>query len=164
MTAVSTDRYDLAITLPTGFRSAGAYSLVLEDDAFYVIRLSGALGPQVDADAFLDHTSGVGDRISAELGVAMAQPVLKKRAAKYATDREAALDRLEAKGARAMADEKGSYQFARGDLKSLETKRKGAGEVMVLKTRGRSFAFRLGSSTGPDLRAFLEDVRAWAGL
>lgn len=163
MTA-TTSRYDLAITLPTGFRSAGTYSLVLEDDALYVLRLSGAMGPQIDADAFLDNRSTVGDKLSAGLGVAMAQPVLKMMEKKYGAAMDAGLERLEAQGAQAMAEEKGSYRFSKGDLKSLDAGQKGAIETLTLKTKARSFPFRIGARTGPNLRAFLEQVRSWANL
>ncbi|MGB3544365.1 hypothetical protein [Rubrivirga sp.] len=174
MTATTTNRFDLAVTLPTGFRWGGTYSLVLEDDALYVIRLSGVSGkgPQVDADAFLDHNSTAGDKISAHLGVAMAQPAIKMMEKKFGAKRDASvgleaslgLERLEAQGARAMADEKGSYRFERGDLKSLKAGRKGNIETLTLKTKARSFPFRLGSRTGAPLKAFLEDVRSWAGI
>lgn len=158
-------RYDLAITLPTMFRSAGTYSLALDGDALYVIRLSGAMGPQVDADAFLAHRTerDVAHEAGVHLGVAMAQPVLKMMEKKFGAQIDAGLDQIETRGFAAMAEEKGSFRFDRGDIKAVEPGKKGAIETLTLKTSARAFPFRIGATTGADLRSFLDEVRQWAG-
>lgn len=164
-----TARIEPVATLASGFRWAATYSLALDGDALYVVRVGPAMGPRADASGYVSFVEGPGEvdlvaRAGAALGVAAAQPALRTIGASYGAKIQAGLERLAERGHAALADEKGSFRFSRSDVTAFEPGRKGRVPTLTLKTSARSFPFRVAPAGAAELEAFAGAVREWAGV
>lgn len=174
--ALMIHRIEPVETYASLFRWAATYSLLLTDDALFVVRVGPAMGGQGGAEGYitatqrqldaqpdsLDASDRVIENAGEGLGLALAAPVLQKVEARYGQQVAAGLERLEATGHEAMAGEKGSFRLSRSDVQSFSPGRKGSLETMELKTSGRDFQFKVAPGGANELRAFAQAVEAWA--
>ncbi|MEM1116095.1 MAG: hypothetical protein AAF845_15790 [Bacteroidota bacterium] len=172
-----THRIEPVETFASMFRWAATYSLLLTDDALYVVRVGPAMGGTGGAEGYLtgvqaaldaEHerderqsTDDTARELGAGLGVAMAAPVLQRVEASYGAQVAQGLARLAETGHEAMVSEKGSFRLGPADVTSFTAGRKGANETMDLKTSARDFQFKVLPAGADDLRAFAEAVEAW---
>ncbi|MEM0962444.1 MAG: hypothetical protein AAGK21_07930 [Bacteroidota bacterium] len=164
-----TARIEPVATLASGFRWAATYSLLLDGDHLYVVRVGPAMGPGTDASGYIAHVESPGEidvqaRLAGALGVAAAQPALRAIGKNYGAKIEAGFVQLAERGHDAMADEKGSFRFSRSDVTAFEAGRKGQIDTLTLVTSARTFPFRVAEAGTEDFEAFAGAVRQWAGI
>ncbi|GAB5537316.1 MAG: hypothetical protein Rubg2KO_35650 [Rubricoccaceae bacterium] len=158
------------------FRWAATYSLLLTDEALFVVRVGPAMGGQGGAQGYitatqrqldaqrdaLDATDRAIENAGEGLGLALAAPVLEKVEARYGKQVADGLERLHASSHEALVGEKGSFRFTRPEVQSFSPGRKGSLDTMELKTTGRDFQFKVLPGGRDELAAFARAVSEWA--